>query len=1279
MRRLPGILLLTGAALVVIAALLVSGLRIALPHLDAWRPEILNKIESATGMPVEASQLSASWQNFGPTLEAHDIRAELKDGGEFSVKRVTLALDVWQSLLHMRWQFRDLTFWQLRFRTNTPITSGGSDDSLEASHISDLFLRQFDHFDLRDSEVSFLTPSGQRAELAIPQLTWLNDPRRHRAEGLVSLSSLTGQHGVMQVRMDLRDDEGLLSNGRVWLQADDIDLKPWLGKWMQDNIALETAQFSLEGWMTIDKGDVTGGDVWLKQGGASWLGEKETHTLSVDNLTAHITRENPGWQFSIPDTRITMDGKPWPSGALTLAWIPEQDVGGKDNKRSDELRIRASNLELAGLEGIRPLAAKLSPALGDVWRSTQPSGKINTLALDIPLQAADNTRFQASWSDLAWKQWKLLPGAEHFSGTLSGSVENGLLTASMKQAKMPYETVFRAPLEIADGQATISWLNNDKGFQLDGRNIDVKAKAVHARGGFRYLQPANDEPWLGILAGISTDDGSQAWRYFPENLMGKDLVDYLSGAIQGGEADNATLVYGGNPQLFPYKHNEGQFEVLVPLRNAKFAFQPDWPALTNLDIELDFINDGLWMKTDGVNLGGVRASNLTAVIPDYSKEKLLIDADIKGPGKAVGPYFDETPLKDSLGATLQELQLDGDVNARLHLDIPLNGELVTAKGEVTLRNNSLFIKPLDSTLKNLSGKFSFINGDLQSEPLTASWFNQPLNVDFSTKEGAKAYQVAVNLNGNWQPAKTGVLPEAVNEALSGSVAWDGKVGIELPYHAGATYNVELNGDLKNVSSHLPSPLAKPAGEPLAVNVKVDGNLNSFELTGQAGADNHFNSRWLLGQKLTLDRAIWAADSKTLPPLPEQSGVELNMPPLPEQSGVELNMPPMNGAEWLALFQKGAAESVGGAASFPQHITLRTPMLSLGNQQWNNLSIVSQPTANGTLVEAQGREINATLAMRNNAPWLANIKYLYYNPSVAKTRGDSTPSSPFPTTERINFRGWPDAQIRCTECWFWGQKFGRIDSDITISGDTLTLTNGLIDTGFSRLTADGEWVNNPENERTSLKGKLRGQKIDAAAEFFGVTTPIRQSSFNVDYDLHWRKAPWQPDEATLNGIIHTQLGKGEITEINTGHAGQLLRLLSVDALMRKLRFDFRDTFGEGFYFDSIRSTAWIKDGVMHTDDTLVDGLEADIAMKGSVNLVRRDLNMEAVVAPEISATVGVAAAFAVNPIVGAAVFAASKVLGPLWSKVSILRYHISGPLDDPQINEVLRQPRKEKAQ
>ena len=387
---------------------------------------------------------------------------------------------------------------------------------------------------------------------------------------------------------------------------------------------------------------------------------------------------------------------------------------------------------------------------------------------------------------------------------------------------------------------------------------------------------------------------------------------------------------------------------------------------------------------------------------------------------------------------------------------------------------------------------------------------------------------------------------------------------------------------------------------------------------------------------------------------------------------------MDGAEWLALFQRGVGENVDDSVQFPQHITVRTPALTLGGQQWNNLSIVTQPTLNGSSVEAQGREINATLLMRDTAPWQAAIRYLYYNPGTATT-GKGNTVSPLASTTQVNFSGWPDLQLRCAECWLWGQKYGRIDGDFTIKGNTLTLAGGLIDTGFGRLTANGEWVNGAGEQRTSLKGQLKGNKLDAASNYFGITTPIRGSSFDLDYDLHWRDQPWKPDEASLNGILKTRLGKGEIADLSTGHAGQLLRLLSFDALLRKLRFDFNDTFSEGFYFDSIRSTAWIKDGVLHTDDTLVDGLEADIAMKGSVNLVRRELDMEAVVAPEISATVGVAAAFAVNPIVGAAVFAASKVLGPLWSKVSILRYHITGPVDKPQINEVLRQPRKDAQQ
>ncbi|MGL4457009.1 MAG: AsmA-like C-terminal region-containing protein, partial [Plesiomonas shigelloides] len=50
---------------------------------------------------------------------------------------------------------------------------------------------------------------------------------------------------------------------------------------------------------------------------------------------------------------------------------------------------------------------------------------------------------------------------------------------------------------------------------------------------------------------------------------------------------------------------------------------------------------------------------------------------------------------------------------------------------------------------------------------------------------------------------------------------------------------------------------------------------------------------------------------------------------------------------------------------------------------------------------------------------------------------------------------------------------------------------------------------------------------------------------------------------------------------------------------------------------------------------------------------------------------VATAFMVNPVAGLAVFAASQALSPLWSKLSLLRYHIEGSMDNPQVQETQR--------
>ncbi|WP_261643810.1 AsmA2 domain-containing protein YhdP [Erwinia mallotivora] len=1265
MRRLPGILLLTATGIVVIIALLVSGLRLVMPHMNSWRESIQQRASQVTGVPVQFSELNGKWENFGPVLDIKNIRIGLNDQGELNVGRVTLALDVWQSLLHFRWQFRNLVFYNLNLETNTPLFAESNNKmQLRPGQLSDLFLRQFDHFDLRESQISFVTPSGQRARLDIPQLTWLNEKNRHRAEGLVSLSSFTGQHGVVQVRLDLSDTSGYLDTGRAWMRADDVDLKPWLGQWMRDNTSLKSARFSLAGWLSLKEGDIYDGDIALSEGKAQWQGDKQSHQLTIKPLTAHIARFNGGWRIDVPQTHLITDGQSWPEGMFSLLWLPEDSLlPGPDHQQ--EVRVRATNLQLERLDALIPLFSRLSPGLLDNWRSLQPRGQIQSLAVDVPVQQPEKSRFQARWKDLGWQHWELLPGMEHLNGSASGSIADGRLDFVLKNASLPYGDMFRAPLEIQQASGALNWQYDANHLKLAGHNLDVRARSLWGRGDFNWSQSENSEPVLNILAGINVTDAGDAWRYFPEPLMGTTLVNYLSGAIKGGQVQNASLIFAGNPHLFPFKNNEGLFQVFVPLKQATYQFQPGWPDLENQDINLDFVNDGLFMKADRTMLGNVQGKNISAVIPDYLKEKLIIDGDISGAGTDVGSYFNQTPLKDTLGAALDELQVGGDVSGHLHLNIPLDGEQVRATGDVNLKNNQLFIKPLNSTIKQLAGRFTYDNGNLQSGPLTGSWFGQPINVSFNTQEGEKNYQIGVDLEGNWRPGDMKVVPVAVREKLNGSAGWQSNVSVNLPHGGGADYQVTLSGDLTDVSSHLPEPLEKKKGAALPVKISAKGNLHTFNLSGVVGGSHRFNSQWLLGKQLRVDRGIWENDASQIPALPESNGMVLNLPPL-------------DGEAWLALLggAAGSDRSADSRARLPGDITLRTPALTLGGQQWHDLNAtLNQAVAGDMQIKVTGKEIAGQLQMNAHSAWLAHLNYLYYNPQWST--GESASSLP-PAETSVDFRSWPALNLTCDQCWLRGQNFGRIQGNLTHSGDTLTLQNGLVDTGSARLTLAGEWVNRPGAQRTAVKGVLSGKKINDAVDWFGMSTPLRDSPFDINYDLHWQSTPWQPSESTLSGVLKSHLGAGQIADVNTGRAAQLLRLVSVDALLRKLRLDFTDTFSQGFYYDSINGTAWIDKGVMHTDNLLVDGLEADIAMQGKIDLVRRELNMEAVVAPEISATVGVAAAFAVNPVVGAAVFAASKVLGPLWNKISVLRYHISGPIDKPKIDEVLRKPREKSA-
>ncbi|HAT3834736.1 TPA: AsmA2 domain-containing protein [Morganella morganii] len=1253
MRRLPGILLTCVIVMVIAAALVLGGLRYLLPQINDYRPQIEQKLSQMTGATVRIGEISGRWQGFGPALTLRDLTVTAPDA-DISAEKIDLSLDIWRTLFRFQVSFRDLTFWHMKLDYKQPLSSDGS--SIETDDaMSGLWLERFDNFDLRDSEIRFLTPSGDPATLLVSRLSWLNQSKRHRAQGEISLSSVNNPRGWLQVRLDLRDVNGLLDEGTVYLQADDIDMTPWFSRWLRDNTGLNKAGFSLAGWMTVEKGTITRGLVRLNSGEADWLVGKDTHTLEVQDLLVQMRRQGEGWLFNIPDLlNLKTDGQQWPEGSLSLLYIPPSaKYGGNPH-----LRIRANDIELARLSSIVPTFSFLTNDIVKAWQEREPSGLIRDFALDITPAAPENLELDVSWQDVSWKAREELPSVSHFSGVLRGGQARGILRFALDDSVLDYRPMFTAPLAVSESRGQVQWNNTDGNFSLWSDNLDLQSGALRANGNFRYQHDKDRPPSLGILGGVTLTDAGEAWRYFPVPLMGEFLSEYLTQALIAGKAENATVIFQGNPADFPFRKNEGQFQIWVPLRDATFKYDQEWPALINMDADLNFHNQGLWISAQEAKLGEATARNLKADIPDFMVERLYIQSDIEGKGESLGKYFDQTPMKSSIGNTLEQLKIGGEVKGDLKLEIPLNfNEMVRATGHVNLKNNDIDVVPLGSTLKGVSGQFRFDNGDLESDRITAHWFGQPLNIRFTTKENPSDFAVNIDLDGNWQMKGIDGVPAAIKQHVTGSFPWTGEVNIALPQKGEMSYTVDLEGQTGKLTSSTLPAVRRWAAESGTLNVHASGTEHTLKAGGTVGKSFSVLTDWRLGDILMLNGAAVVPGTK----VPEKVTPDV----------ISIALPPISGEEWVgALAVAGQNHQQPASLKLPGNIDISAPYADFAGQRWNQVKLRIHPQENGWLLSSDSQELRGDIRIPASGPWQASIDYLYYNPESIQ---NALPESQRNQTTKTDYRvgSWPAVTLRCEACWVSGLNIGTVNAKVWPENNSLVLDAATVKNSASELTLSGRWDAGPE-PLSHFKGQFKGPVFDNMAAYFGVLVPITGSPFNVDFDPSWRDVPWSPDVATLNGIISTSLGKGAIERMGGGNAGKLLRLVSFDALLRKLQLDFTDTFSNDFVFDSIRGKGVIKDGILNTTDTRVDGLMADISFSGSVYLVERRIDMSVVVTPELSATVGVATAFVVNPIAGAAVFVASKVLGPLWSKISVIRYHLSGSLEEPKIDEVLRQ-------
>ena len=97
-----------------------------------------------------------------------------------------------------------------------------------------------------------------------------------------------------------------------------------------------------------------------------------------------------------------------------------------------------------------------------------------------------------------------------------------------------------------------------------------------------------------------------------------------------------------------------------------------------------------------------------------------------------------------------------------------------------------------------------------------------------------------------------------------------------------------------------------------------------------------------------------------------------------------------------------------------------------------------------------------------------------------------------------------------------------------------------------------------------------------------------------------RSPFSPDYAKMTGQIKVAIDSGQFLKAGPG-AARLLSVLSLQSLPRRLSFDFRDLFAEGFAFDNLVGDVRIGDGRASTNNLRMRGAAAIVLMEGSADL------------------------------------------------------------------------------
>jgi uncharacterized protein YhdP len=375
-------------------------------------------------------------------------------------------------------------------------------------------------------------------------------------------------------------------------------------------------------------------------------------------------------------------------------------------------------------------------------------------------------------------------------------------------------------------------------------------------------------------------------------------------------------------------------------------------------------------------------------------------------------------------------------------------------------------------------------------------------------------------------------------------------------------------------------------------------------------------------------------------------------------------------EWLAVDAHARTASTAGedTEALPLNgIDLTAATLDALGRRFTTLRSNARRQGNDWRLTLDGTELAGTAVWRGATPTQPNGRI------VARLARLSTPSASdagAPSQADPASR-WPEVDLVADALLSKERTLGKLELLANPLGNDWQIRKLALVNDYGRIDAEGSWRDASGQAQTTLNVSV---DVKEAGEFlgrFGWPNAVKGAPTKIDGRLSWNGAPSDFDYPSLSGTFKLHSGAGQFTKIDPG-VGRLLGVLSLQALPRRISLDFRDVFSEGFAFDTIAAEVRMQNGVMHTDDFRLVGPAAAVNISGDVDVARETQQLKIRVQPSLSSgvSVGTAALFLANPLIGAAVGAgtllAQKMLNNPFDQLFSYEYSVTGSFDDPVV-------------